>query len=77
MLMEIGIIFSNTDMSHIEPAVEWWNREGYKYGAKSNEARDFMNNPDNYVLEPLSSNRSRGGSTRDRYRPPLRQSSDN
>lgn len=58
------------DMSHIDPAVEWWNREGYAYGAKSPEVREWMNNPDNYILEPRGPNRSRGGKTRERYRRP-------
>jgi hypothetical protein len=63
---------NDTDMSHIVPAVEWWNREGYQYGPRSPEVREFMNNPDNYILEPRSPNRTRGGQTQDRYRRPSR-----
>ncbi|MGV0104626.1 hypothetical protein NSTC731_05515 [Nostoc sp. DSM 114167] len=29
-----------------------------------------MNDPNNYILEPISPNRSRGGKTQDRYRRP-------
>ncbi|CAM2070369.1 DUF4150 domain-containing protein [Sulfidibacter corallicola] len=61
-----------TDMGHLRDAVEYWNTEGYQYGAKSQEVRDFMLDPDNYELEPSSINRSRGatlGQTQ-RYRDP-------
>ena len=61
----------NTDMGHIESAVDYWNREGYKHGPKSPEVRKFMTNPDNYELEPYTLNRSKGGKTGARYRKPL------
>ncbi|MEH2131861.1 MAG: RHS repeat-associated core domain-containing protein, partial [Nostoc sp.] len=61
---------NDTDMSHIKSAVEWWNEVGYKYGKKSPEVRDFMNDPNNYILEPIGPNRSRGGKAKERYRRP-------
>ncbi|MBK9064832.1 MAG: hypothetical protein IPL89_16835 [Acidobacteria bacterium] len=59
-----------TDMSHIEGAVTWWNREGYRYGPRAPEVRQWMRDPNNYELEPSGPNRARGGQTRERYRPP-------
>jgi hypothetical protein len=61
---------SDTDMSHLEDAVKYWNREGYKHGPKSEPVRGFMRDPDNYELEPSSTNRSRGAQMPDRYREP-------
>lgn len=55
------IELSKCDMGHHpEDAVDWWNRKGYMYGAKSPEARAFMLDPDNYELQPSSWNRSQG-----------------
>lgn len=51
---------SRADMGHIEAAVLWWNKKGYKYGAKSKKVRDWMLNPNNYRLEERSANRSHG-----------------
>jgi len=59
-----------TDMGHVEDAVSWWNREGYKYGPKTPEVRDWMKDPTNYELEPSGVNRSRGAKLTERYRPP-------
>ncbi len=59
------------DLSH-EPidAVTWWNNEGYKYGPRSSQVNEFMNNPNNYIFEPLSSNRSRNSRNNEEYRLP-------
>lgn len=61
---------SEADMSHIDAAVLWWNREGYKYGPRSIEVRNFMNDPSNYILDHYSINRSEGH-TLPTYRDPL------
>ncbi|GAB3635236.1 hypothetical protein GCM10027422_08260 [Hymenobacter arcticus] len=61
-----------TDMGHLHDAVQWWNAEGRKHGAKSPEIRKWMLDPDNYELEPSSINRSRGGKLKERYLPPLK-----
>ena len=61
---------SATDMSHLEDAVAWWNREGYRHGPKSEPVRDFMLDPNNYELESSTTNRSRGARTPERYRDP-------
>ena len=46
-------------------AVEYWNTEGKYTGAKSQQVRDYMNNPDNYYLEYKGYNRSDGGCIKD------------
>lgn len=56
------------DMGHIEDVVLWWNREGYKYGPRSKEVREWMLDPTNYELEHYSINRSRGGRLKETYR---------
>lgn len=48
------------DMAHKVDAVKWWNDGGRLFGAKSAEARAMMLNPDNYVLDHYSLNRSAG-----------------
>ncbi|MED9608449.1 RHS repeat-associated core domain-containing protein, partial [Escherichia marmotae] len=60
----------DADMSHIHDAVTYWNRRGGYFGPKSKEVRSWMNDPDNYELEHYSTNRSRGGSTTERYNDP-------
>jgi hypothetical protein len=60
---------NQTDMGHIESAVDYWNRLGHFQGARSPEVRTFMNDPDNYLLEPSTINRSKGGSSGSRYLP--------
>jgi RHS repeat-associated protein len=59
-----------TDMGHQQDAVQWWNTEGYLYGPKAAEVRNWMLDPLNYELEPRAINRSRGASLKDRYRKP-------
>ncbi len=49
-----------TQMGHIHGAAEWWADGGYKFGAKSPEAKAFMKNPSNYRLEYGPSNASNG-----------------
>lgn len=58
------------DMGHIEDAVKWWNRKGYKYGPKSKEVRDWMLDSKNYKYEYRGTNRSRGAQLKDTYRKP-------
>ncbi|MCB0458288.1 MAG: hypothetical protein KDC91_11140, partial [Flavobacteriaceae bacterium] len=59
------------DLSH-EPvdAVTWWNTIGYKFGPRSPKVKEFMTNPNNYIFEPLSSNRGRGSRSNEEYRLP-------
>lgn len=59
------------DMLHKVDAVSWWNKEGRKYGVKSEKVREFMLNPDNYYLEYYSINRSEGASLKETYLLPL------
>lgn len=63
------------DMSHIEDAVTWWNTKGRKFGAKTEEVREWMLSSKNYELDHFSINRSKGaklGQTENgRYLPPL------
>jgi len=56
---------------HPEDAVDWWNREGYEHGSKSQPVRDWMLDPNNYRFEYGPSNSARGGATPSRYRAPL------
>ena len=61
------------DMSHHRDAVRWWNETGRRYGPKSPEVREWMLNPDNYMLDWYRLNRSQGailGQT-ERYMPPV------
>ena len=59
------------DMAHITDAVTWWNSTGYIFGAKSKEVREWMLNPDNYILQPQSINRADGARLRATYNPPV------
>lgn len=58
-----------TDMGHINAAVDYWNSTGRYYGPRSPEVRLFMNDPNNYILEPSSINRSNGASMGKTYLP--------
>lgn len=64
---------SDCDASH-EPddAVTYWNKEGYKYGPRSPQVKNFMKNPRNYIFEPSGPNRSRGSRKDEEYRPPMK-----
>lgn len=64
------LIDDTIDMAHRTDAVKWWNDIGRYLGPKSPEARKFMLDPDNYVLQPRSINRSEGAQLKDRYLPP-------
>ncbi len=59
-----------TDMGHLEDAVKWWNREGYKHGPKADPVRRWMRDPKNYEIQPSDVNRSKGVKLTDRYRQP-------
>jgi len=65
------------DMGHIQDAVTWWNKTGYKHGPKSQKAKDFMTNSKNYKYEYKGTNRSKGAYMKDKngkritYRDPL------
>lgn len=57
---------------HPEDAVDWWNREGREYGAKSPEVRAWMLDSKNYRFEYGPLNSARGRATASRYLPPLK-----
>ncbi|MDD9946974.1 MAG: FG-GAP-like repeat-containing protein [Myxococcales bacterium] len=59
-------------MGHIEDAVTWWNKVGYKFGPRSAQARQFMLNPDNYRFEYGPMNASNGAQLGQTYRRPFR-----
>lgn len=61
---------AQTDMGHVQAAVDFWNTDGRFYGPRSPAVRDFMNDPSNYWLEPSSINRSNGASMGKTYLPP-------
>lgn len=63
----------NADMAHSpKDAVSWWNKVGRHHGARSPKVREWMRNPDNYVLDHFSLNRSAGAKLGERYLPPLK-----
>ena len=62
---------STADMAHKHDAVEYWNRRGGFFGAKSAEVRAWMLDPDNYVLDHFSLNRSAGALLPLNYKNPL------
>jgi hypothetical protein len=51
---------SSCAMGHIIDAVTWWNSNGRFTGPQSPEAQKFMEDPDNYELEPSGPNSLRG-----------------
>ena len=50
----------DADMSHITPAVKWWNETGRYYGPKAPEVRAWMRDSSNYRLDHLRINRAEG-----------------
>jgi HNH/ENDO VII superfamily nuclease with conserved GHE residues len=52
---------ADCDMGHIIDAATWWNSNGRFTGPQSKEVQLFMEDPDNYELEPSDVNRLRGG----------------
>ncbi|MXN75843.1 type IV secretion protein Rhs [Burkholderia sp. 4701] len=62
---------STADMTHKHDAVEYWNRRGGFFGAKSPEVRAWMLDPDNYELDHFSLNRSAGALLPMNYKDPL------
>jgi hypothetical protein len=61
------------NMGHRVDAVRWWNETGRFHGARSPQAREFMLNPDNYILQFESPNKSLGATLRhqgNEYLPP-------
>lgn len=71
--LEAWFDISKADMGHKHDAVKYWNRTGRKYGPKSKEVRKWMLDPNNYVLQYYSSNRSNGAKLKDRYKPPIKK----
>jgi hypothetical protein len=62
-------------LSHIIDAQAWWNSNGRVTAPRSDVVRAFMEDPDNYELEPAGPNLARGGALSGpgtRYRPPVR-----
>ncbi|MBL8018447.1 MAG: hypothetical protein JNM27_02180 [Leptospirales bacterium] len=63
------------DMSHKVDAVKYWNEIGRKHGARSEEVRAFMKDPDNYHIDYRGINRGDGARIKNagaRYLPPLK-----
>jgi hypothetical protein len=58
------------DMGHIVDAVAWWNSNGFLHGAQMPPVLTFMNDPNNYEIEPSASNRARGARLGATYVPP-------
>lgn len=58
-------------MGHIKDAVIYWNKTGYKFGAKSAQVRKFMLDSSNYELEWGPLNSSNGAKLGTQYRRPL------
>jgi tetratricopeptide (TPR) repeat protein len=54
------VLDETVDMAHNTDAVSWWNSKGRFHGEESTEVRAWMNDPDNYTLQPRSINRSEG-----------------
>jgi len=56
------------DMSH-DPldAVDYWNNIGRHTGRKSDDVRIWMRDPNNYILEPSTINRTRGSRNKANY----------
>lgn len=62
-------------LSHIVDASAWWNSNGRLTKPRSDVVEAFMNDPNNYELEPAEPNLRRGGALsgpKTRYRPPVR-----
>lgn len=51
---------SECDMGHVIDTVTWWNTNGRFTGPQSPEVQKFMDDPDNYEIEPSGPNRLRG-----------------
>ena len=62
---------SQCDMGHLIDAVAWWNSNGRLTYPQSPEVLKFMNNPNNYELEPSVVNQLRGAEIGARYLPPI------
>ncbi|SDD18750.1 FG-GAP-like repeat-containing protein [Aquimonas voraii] len=61
----------NIHMGHIVDAVAYWNKTGYKYGARSAQVRKFMLDASNYEFEWGPLNSSNGAMLGQTYRAPL------
>jgi hypothetical protein len=61
---------SDCDMAHRRDAVKYWNKSGFKHGAKSEQIRLWMLDPNNYELQPYWHNRSEGAKLGIGYRDP-------
>jgi hypothetical protein len=64
------IMLKDAELSHTMDAVKWWNETGRFTGVKSQKVREFMTNPDNYILDKPGPNRSAGGKIKEGYLPP-------
>ncbi|MDT7786953.1 MAG: hypothetical protein QOF58_5372, partial [Pseudonocardiales bacterium] len=56
-------------MGHLIDAVTWWNSNGRFTGPQSPEVRQFMEDPDNYEIEPSRPNSLRGALLGTKYMP--------
>lgn len=57
-------------MGHIIDAVTWWNSNDRFTGQRSATVLKFMEDADNYELEPSGPNSARGAKIKDHYRHP-------
>ena len=60
---------SEGNMAHLRNAVDAWNEEYYKFGKKSEQAKEFMKDPNNYEIETEHANK-RDGARLGTYRDP-------
>ncbi len=60
---------SEGNMAHLRNAVDAWNEEYYKFGKKSEQAKEFMKDPNNYEIETEQANK-RDGARLGTYRDP-------
>jgi hypothetical protein len=54
------IPLDEADLCHTQDAMKWWNETGKYWGPKHDKIRDFMTDPNNYVLGKAGPNRSAG-----------------
>jgi RHS repeat-associated protein len=54
------IPLKDAEFSHKQDAVKWWNEQGKYWGPKHEKVRQFMTDPNNYVLDKPLLNRSTG-----------------
>jgi hypothetical protein len=65
------IPLDEAELSHTKDAMRYWNETGKYWGERHPKVRDFMLDPDNYVLDKPGPNRAAGAKLKDvGYDPP-------